>query len=89
MRRPNLSPSRVASSSPPAPPPTMTTRCRVRGMSPRDAVFIPPAGSGRVSFSGTSSACTSAAVITPSAWAVSAIVARLASAVFATSAAFS
>ena len=44
---------------------------------------------GTVSFSGTSSACTSAAVITPSAWAVSAIVARLASAVFATSAAFS
>ena len=44
---------------------------------------------GRVSFSGTSSACTSAALITPSAWAVSAIVARLASAVFATSAAFS
>src|SRR5215472_9292338 len=26
-RRPSLSPSRVASSSPPAPPPTMTTRC--------------------------------------------------------------
>ncbi len=35
---------------------------------------------GRVSFSGTSSACTSAALITPSAWAVSAIVAPFASA---------
>lgn len=44
---------------------------------------------GRVSFSGTSSACTSVALITPSAWAVSAMVARLTSAVFATSAAFS
>lgn len=44
---------------------------------------------GRVSFSGTSSAFTSSALITPSACAVSAIVARLASAVFATSAAFS
>ena len=46
-RRPSLSPRRVASSSPPAPPPTITTRCsplRSGGAAISDEAWLPRAG---------------------------------------------